>query len=50
MPESELHIVADGAHIPTETGMVHKLIKATEALKIYFEKIMHFNINDYNKN
>lgn len=34
-PESDctLHIVADGAHIPTEAGMVHKLISATEALK-----------------
>ena len=28
-----LHIVADGAHIPTEAGMVHKLIEATEQFK-----------------
>lgn len=36
-PETDctLHIVPDGAHIPTEPGMVHKLIEATEALKLF---------------
>ena len=33
LSESVLHIVADGAHIPTEVGMVQKLMEATEALK-----------------
>ncbi|MCC2606993.1 prolyl aminopeptidase [Planctobacterium marinum] len=33
MPDSQLHIVEGGAHIPTEPGMVDKLVAITEQLK-----------------
>lgn len=33
LPDAHLHIVADGAHIPTEAGMVDKLIEVTNLLK-----------------
>ncbi|BDX08515.1 prolyl aminopeptidase [Planctobacterium marinum] len=33
LPHSHLHIVADGAHIPTEPGMVDKLIAISDEMK-----------------
>lgn len=33
LPGSQLRIVADGAHIPTEPGMIDQLVCATESLK-----------------
>lgn len=33
LPDSHLHIIADGAHIPTEAGMVDKLIEVSDRFK-----------------
>ena len=33
LPHSQLHIIADGAHIPTEPGMVDRLISITDDMK-----------------